>query len=82
MRKITWRRSEDGYACLVDEVVLATVSPRPRYCDRGHWWVHCNLNDADGQDGFPRYYMRREVAFAETEAFLKWRLWKQRGERA
>ena len=53
------------------------LQPRPAYCDRGHWQVNVELPDIDNADGFPRYYMSRTVAVSETEAFLRWRLWRE-----
>ena len=58
--------------------IVATVSERPHYCDRGHFMVNCWLPYIDGADGLPRYYMSRDAAVSETEAFLRWRLWRQR----
>jgi hypothetical protein len=58
--------------------MVAWLQARPHYCDRGHFIVKCNLPDLDGADCFPRYYMSKEVAKSETEAFLRWRLWRQR----
>lgn len=75
---ITWRR-HDGYDdCLIAGRIVAWLEPRPHYCDRGHWKVGSELPGLDGHDAFPRYYMRRDVAVQETEAWLRWRLWKQR----
>jgi hypothetical protein len=63
------------WVCLGDGEPIGWKEP---YCDRGHWKVNIELPDMDGADGFPRYYMSESVAKAETEAFLKWRLWKVR----
>jgi hypothetical protein len=63
--------------CINGECV-AVLEKRPHYCDRGHYWVKCFLPYLDSADMFPRYYMSEDVARSETEAFLKWRLWKQR----
>lgn len=60
------------------DVLLAWLTPRPHYCDRGHWLVHSNLPGTDPADGFPRYYMRFDVAKEETERWLRWRLFKIR----
>jgi hypothetical protein len=54
--------------------MVAWLQPRPHYCDRGHWQVNVDLPYIDGADGFPRYYMDRTRAIAETEAFVAWRL--------
>lgn len=56
--------------------MVAWLEPRPAYCDRGHWQVNCRIEDLNGADGFPRYYMCKETAIAETEAFINWRLFK------
>jgi hypothetical protein len=75
----TWKMDEYGCNnCMLDDgKVLAWVEMRPPYCDRGHWKVNCELPDIDSQDGFPRYYMNREIAISETEAFLRWRMFKK-----
>lgn len=63
------------------------ISPRPHYCDRGRWQVdiqyferygNIDIPQIDGADRFPRYYMSQSVAKSETEAFIRWRLWKER----
>lgn len=59
-------------------LLIGWIEPRNHYCDRGHWKINIDLPGIDSQDGFPRYFMSREVAVAETEAFLRWRLWGQR----
>jgi len=60
--------------------MVAWLHKRPNYCDRGHWQVNASIHDLDAADSFPRYYMKHDVAVAETEAFIKWRLFKIRGE--
>ncbi len=76
---ITWRTDHpDEYLnCYVGDRLTAWLQQRPAYCDRGHFMIECNLPDLDAFDSFPRYYMSKDVAIAETEAWLKWRLWKQ-----
>jgi hypothetical protein len=79
----TWKRDEYGCElCCLDATtrVLAWLEARPHYCDRGHWKVNCTLPTIDSADGFPRYYMSKKAAMAETERFLKWRLWRSREE--
>lgn len=78
---ITWKKAPENFCdeCYVGDRLTAWLTNRPSYCDRGHFMVDCNLPDIDRADSFPRYYMSRDVAIAETEAWLKWRLWKQRG---
>jgi hypothetical protein len=80
-KEITWDKIPhyDYINVSIDGTVVAVLEVRPQYCDRGHFSVKCFLPDIDSQDGFPRYYMSEEVARAETEAFLKWRIWKIRG---
>lgn len=81
---ITWRKmpvDQGGapcFECMIADQLVAWIEPRPLYCDRGHWYVKCELPDIGGADAFPRYYMSFIAAKAEIEAFLRWRLWKQR----
>jgi hypothetical protein len=78
---LSWEENEE-FACtevLISGCIVATLETRPHYCDRGHYSIKCYLPDIDGADSFPRYYMSKEVAKAETESFLKWRIWKIRG---
>lgn len=78
-----YRSRKDSHWDLVDENgrVLAWISERPLYCDRGHYLMlveaPCGI---DNQDGFPRYYMRLKTAKQETEDFLRWRLEKVRAD--
>lgn len=61
--------------------MVAWISKRPAYCDRGHWQLNIDLPlGLDGQDGFPRYYMELETAKKETKLFLDWRVNKIRAE--
>lgn len=79
---IVWIKGgyQDLFTIVINGYEVGWITKRPDYCDRGHWQISVSLPDIDGADGFPRYYMRREVAVSETEAFLKWRLWQQRGD--
>jgi len=70
----------DLYNIVINGRDVGWITKRPAYCDRGHWQVNITLPDLDGADGYPRYYMSRKAAVSETEAFLKWRLWQQRGD--
>jgi hypothetical protein len=80
--RLLWALDDDGsFNCTWEGIVLAWMTERPRYCDRGHWQVKSTLAGLDHADGFPRYYMQREVAIQETERWLNWRLLKIRGER-
>jgi hypothetical protein len=88
--KFEWKPNPEfkGYEELfLDGEMVAFLQPRPAYCDRGHYQVNLNLSlprfgpleqNIDYADGFPRYYMKKDVAISETEAFLKWRLFKER----
>lgn len=71
--------SQRYWDCKIAGQLVASLEPRPAYCDRGHWYVKCELPDLDDADRFPRYYMDFNRAMGETEDFLKWRLWKIRG---
>ena len=72
-----WRASAE-YADLLElfdgDRMLAWIQKRPYYCDRGHWMFNCNVPGLDGQDSFPRYFMRLETAKQEAVEFLNWRL--------
>lgn len=70
-----------------DETRVGWMAKRPSYCDRGHWEVNIQyslkysnieIHQIDDADRFPRYYMSKSVAISETEAFLRWRLWKEK----
>lgn len=55
--------------------IHAHITPRPGYCDRGHY--HLNIDgpfNFDAADRFPRYYMKLKRAKKETEEFLRWRI--------
>lgn len=73
---IVWRPGDCCEEAWVNGYMVAWMTKRPHYCDRGHYSVDCNLPGIDWADSFPRYFMSREVAISETEAFLKWRLWR------
>jgi hypothetical protein len=54
--------------------IHAHITPRPAYCDRGHF--HLNVDgpfNFDNADSFPRYYMSLERAKLETVDFVQWR---------
>jgi hypothetical protein len=76
-RLLEWRKGPDCDEVWVNGEMIASLERRPRYCDRGRWIVRVDLLDIDSADGFPRYYMHEAVARSETEAFLRWRLWKE-----
>lgn len=61
--------------------MLAWITRRPGYCDRGHWAAHVEaVPGLDEQDEFPRYFMRKTTAQTELVEFLAWRLLKRRAE--
>jgi hypothetical protein len=76
---IEWRPADHYEQVCINGYPVGWMTKRPGYCDRGRYAVDCTLPGIDAADGFPRYYMSREVAVSETEAFLKWRLWRQVG---
>lgn len=55
------------------------ITPRPRYCDRGHWQLNISAPGLmlDWADAFPRFYMSLESAIEEAESWLRWRLYQQ-----
>lgn len=75
---IVWEREHFWHLLKISGYEVATMEPRPDYCDRGRWIVKCELPGIDGSDGFPRYYMSYDSAVAEMDAWLRWRLWKIR----
>jgi len=75
--KIEQRKGWQAFT--IDGVIVASIEPRPYYCDRGHWIVKMfGVPDLDSADGFPRYYMSETTAKLETISFLNWRLWRIR----
>lgn len=73
----------DHHVCLelydADKNLLAHISERPGYCDRGHFLVllesrNLSLDEADGRSLM--YYMDLEAAMWETVEFLLWRMHK------
>lgn len=79
----TWRydpnfRTLDLRFTVDGRAVHAWITPRPHYCDRGHWQFNVDGPfDLDACDAFPRYFMSLDTALAEAEAFLRWRLFKR-----
>ena len=63
----------------LDRPVVAQLSLRPEYCDRGHFQLqmdgHLHL---DGADSFPRFFFSVQEADHHVRSFLRWRLWKER----
>jgi len=59
--------------------VVATLSLRPPYCDRGHIQLLIDGNlGLDWADSFPRFFFSPQEADTHVREFLKWRLWKHR----
>lgn len=88
---VAWELDDDGVLNLRFKTnnvpsppgeVHVFISPRPNYCDRGHWQlnIECGAMHLDAADRFPRYYMRLETAIDEAERFLAWRLNKTPSE--
>lgn len=75
---IVWEKADLWLEIKINGLIVATMEPRPHYCDRGRWIVKCFLPGIDGSDCFPRYYMSYDSAVAEMDAWLRWRLWKIR----
>jgi hypothetical protein len=84
--KIEWRcrRAIKGVLCppiyeaYVGNKMVGWIEHRPHYCDRGHFKAIVDVPNLDGQDAFPRYFMRFSSAVQEMEEFLRWRLWRVR----
>lgn len=99
---LTWRDVyRDGWFAYYELVVFRSLrdrdfnvsialSPRPTYCDRGHWIAQvAGPLELDWADAFPRYYMDVVRAKAELHDWLLWRLecaerreWPRRDRRA
>jgi hypothetical protein len=77
-RLLEWRKGPDCDEVWANGKLVAWLERRPGYCDRGRWILKVDLPYIDGADGFPRYYMHEAAARSETEAFIRWRLWKER----
>lgn len=58
------------------------IKVSPDTSPTGPIWISeiSGIDELDASDGFPRIYLHKEVALAETENFLKWRLNKERFE--
>lgn len=55
------------------------VKVSPHTGPTGPIWISeiSGIDELDASDGFPRIYLHKEIALAETERFLKWRLNKE-----
>lgn len=84
INRAQWVRDEYNQLMLTvhderDRKVIAYLSLRPHYCDRGHIKLLIDGDiELDGADSFPRYFFSRAEAMDHTKLFLKWRLWKHR----
>jgi hypothetical protein len=88
LREIDGAPWANGDGCLEMRVhdangheILAWLAMRQPYCDRGH--IQLNIDGPlglDDADRFPRYFFSFAEADAHTRDFLKWRLWRERGE--
>jgi hypothetical protein len=59
--------------------VMAMLSLRPVYCDRGHIQLQMEGHiELDGHDSFPRFFFNPKEADHHVRCFLKWKLWKER----
>lgn len=81
-----WKRSDDPSHHLTLTVhdtqgrpVIAYLTQRPAYCDRGHMMFQINSHlEIDQADSFPRYFFSQREADDHVRTFLAWRIWKQR----
>ena len=79
-----WEKDDVGCLNLIvhdsnGHKVLAWLTMRPHYCDRGHMQLSIEgIHDLDVADSFPRYFFSFAEADTHTRTFLKWRLWKVR----
>jgi len=79
-RLLEWRDGPDCKEVWSNDKIVAWLNWRPWCRDRGEWVVRVALIYLNEADDFPRYYMHEAVARSETEAFLRWRLWKESPE--
>lgn len=63
------------------------MTRRMAYCDRGHIQMSVDLlpdengfETIDASDGFPRFFFSFREADEHVRTFLRWRLWKVRGQ--
>lgn len=81
MDELKWQFSEDWSTLeLHFPEGFLWIKARPAYCDRGHWELNCDARalGLDGHDMFPRFFHDLSTAVKEAEAFLTWRIGKQR----
>lgn len=80
----TWIKDEYGWLILTvhnerGREVIAQLSLRPVYCDRGHIQLLMDGDiELDGHDSFPRFFFNFKEADHHVRTFLKWKLWKHR----
>ena len=81
-----WTEVEDNpgrWEFLLGDVLLCWVTPRPHFCDRGHYQGGIEFspgNPFDFADGMPCYYMRLDVARQDIVEKMMWRVCKVRIE--
>lgn len=78
--KLDWRTINDPsllMECYMGDELVAWITKRPEYCDRGHVMGHVSVPNLDKADGWPNYYMSLPIAIGEMTDFLNWRLFKQ-----
>ena len=80
--ELTWVKDdsvklEDCWNCIDENgKVLAWITKRNYYCDRGHYKGMVDIPGIDAADSWPNYYMKFDRAKDEIIDFLKWRLKK------
>lgn len=81
MTDFTWTFNEEYNTWDIRAAgVYVWIAPRPPYCDRGHYLAQVDgLDDIDGGDAFPRYFMDLDRAKLEMAEWLAWRLRTREG---
>jgi hypothetical protein len=79
-----WTRDQYNYLVLKvpnkdGREVIAYLSLRPTYCDRGHIQLLMDGDiSLDRMDSFPRFFFSASEAKTHVICFLKWKLWQER----
>lgn len=63
-----------------DGNMVAYITPRPHYCDRGHYLGNIELPGLDAGDNWPNYYTQLTRAKDEIMDFVLWRVHQIRKE--
>jgi hypothetical protein len=76
MKPAEWTYNEEERCWSISNgPAYVTLAHRPQHCDRGRWVsMVSGIDDIDGADGFPRYFMNLDRAKAEMAEWLGWRL--------